>query len=169
MNIILGIDPGSRITGYGVVAEEANKLTYIASGCIRTEYDSIPERIAQIFAGVSQIISQYKPTVASIEEVFMSVNPGAALKLGQARGAAIAAIVKETIPVYEYSAREVKKAMVGTGAADKTQVKHMVKTLLKLSGDPQADAADALAIAICHINTYRGQQQFKKTRNDLGK
>ncbi len=155
MPIILGIDPGSRITGYGVIRAEQGKFQYLDSGCIRTKSDSLPTRLKQIYDGVSQIIELYRPDEMAIEQVFMARNPDSALKLGQARGAAIVATTNHDISVSEYSARQIKQAVVGTGAADKTQVQHMVTALLKLSATPQADAADALGVAICHGNAIQ--------------
>ncbi|WP_409307571.1 crossover junction endodeoxyribonuclease RuvC [Pectobacterium sp. B1J-3] len=154
MTIILGIDPGSRVTGYGVIHQQGRRLTYLGSGCIRTVVDDMPTRLKLIYAGVSEIITQFRPNCLAIEQVFMAKNPDSALKLGQARGAAIVAAVNQDLPVSEYAARLVKQTVVGTGAADKKQVQHMVRSLLKLSASPQADAADALAIAIthCHFN-----------------
>lgn len=155
MNIILGIDPGSRLTGYGVIRQQGQKFEYIASGCIRMTLGEMPDRLKQIFDGVSQIIAQTQPTMFAIEQVFMARNPDSALKLGQARGAAIVAAKVAGLDVYEYSARQVKQSVVGTGAADKAQVQHMVKSLLKLPANPQADAADALAVALCHGHTWQ--------------
>lgn len=152
MITILGIDPGSRLTGYGVISMVGRKLTYLGSGCIKTAADDLPTRLKRIYAGVSEIILQFSPTTFAIEQVFMSKNADSALKLGQARGAAIVSAVNHDLPVSEYAARLVKQSVVGTGAADKTQVQHMVKLLLKLSASPQADAADALAIAITHAH-----------------
>jgi crossover junction endodeoxyribonuclease RuvC len=159
MTIILGIDPGSRITGYGVIKQEGRKLTYLGSGCIKAfsgnkEDDDFSERLQTIFAGVSELILQFNPERFAIEQVFMGVNPGGALKLGQARGAAIVAATNKGLPVAEYSARQIKQSVVGTGAADKSQVQHMVKNILNLPGTPQADAADALAVALCHAHSY---------------
>lgn len=154
MAIILGIDPGSRVTGYGVIRQQGRQLLYLGSGCIRTQVDDLPSRLQRIYAGVSEIITQYQPDVLSIEQVFMAKNADSALKLGQARGVAIVAAANMNIPVFEYAARQVKQTVVGTGAAEKSQVQHMVKSILKLSASPQSDAADALAIAIthCHFN-----------------
>lgn len=154
MAIILGIDPGSRVTGYGVIRQQGRQLLYMGSGCIRTQVDDLPSRLQRIYAGVSEIITQYQPDVLSIEQVFMAKNADSALKLGQARGVAIVAAANQNIPVFEYAARQVKQTVVGTGAAEKSQVQHMVKSILKLSASPQSDAADALAIAItyCHFN-----------------
>lgn len=156
MNIILGIDPGSRLTGYGVVRQSGMKFEYVASGCIRlNSANLLPERLLDIFNGVSEIIRQTKPTIFAIEQVFMARNADSALKLGQARGAAIVAAKHAGLEVFEYSARQVKQSVVGTGAADKAQVQHMVRTLLKLPANPQADAADALAVALCHGHTQQ--------------
>lgn len=150
MSIILGIDPGSRFTGYGVVVHQGTRFTYLGSGCIKLAEHDFPIRLKTIFQGVSQLISQFNPDAFAIEQVFMAHNPDSALKLGQARGAAIVAATVAELPVYEYSARQVKQAVVGQGAAEKSQVQHMVKQLLNLPSTPQADAADALAIAMCH-------------------
>lgn len=153
MTIILGIDPGSRVTGYGIVRQQGRHIAYLGSGCIRTVVDDLPTRLKLIYAGVSEIITQFHPDCFAIEQVFMAKNPDSALKLGQARGAAIVAAVNQDLPVFEYAARLVKQTVVGTGAADKKQVQHMVRSLLKLSASPQADAADALAIAITHCHS----------------
>lgn len=151
MPVILGIDPGSRITGYGVISAEGSRLQYIDSGCIRTESATdLSEKLDLIFRGIDQVIRLYQPGQAGIEQVFMARNADSALKLGQARGAAIVACTTHQLPVSEYSARQVKQSVVGTGAAEKTQVQKMVCHLLGLDKSPQADAADALAVAICH-------------------
>lgn len=155
MNIILGIDPGSRITGYGLIKIEKNKAVYLASGCIKVTHDELAVRLKRIFESVSEIITQFSPTAFAIEQVFMAKNPDSALKLGQARGAAIVAATQFDLPVDEYSARQIKQSVVGTGSADKAQVQHMVKHLLKLPRTPQADAADALAVALCHLHTQQ--------------
>lgn len=154
MAIILGIDPGSRITGYGVIRQQGRQLIYIGSGCIRTQADDLPTRLQRIYAGVTEIITQYRPDSFAIEQVFMAKNADSALKLGQARGVAILAAVNNQLPVFEYAALQVKQSVVGTGVAEKKQVQHMVCSILKLLSHPQADAADALAIAIthCHFN-----------------
>lgn len=156
MAIILGIDPGSRFTGYGVIKHEGRSFTYLGSGCIKalSQGDDLGSRLQTIFAGVSEIILQFKPDMFAIEQVFMAKNPDSALKLGQARGVAIVAATNHGLTIAEYSARQIKQAVVGTGSADKSQVQHMVKTILKLPGTPQADAADALAVALCHANSY---------------
>lgn len=151
--MILGIDPGSRITGYGIIQRVDGKLFYVASGCIKTGDVSLSKKLLTIFQGVSQLIQQFSPTEFAIEEVFMAKNPNSALKLGQARGAAIVAAAQADLIVHEYSARKVKQAVVGKGGADKQQVSLMVMNLLQLASPPQVDASDALAIAICHANS----------------
>jgi crossover junction endodeoxyribonuclease RuvC len=152
---ILGIDPGSRVTGYGVVEVRRGKTIYVASGCIRTTHAAVPQRLGEIYDGVAALIGEHAPDAVAIEQVFLARNPSSAIKLGQARGAALAAVVKVGLPVAEYAARRVKQAVTGMGGASKQQVQHMVCRLLNLSASPSADAADALAIAICHINTQR--------------
>ena len=155
MTIILGIDPGSRITGYGVIREFNRKLVYIDSGCIRTAEGPFTERLLQIFNGVCLLMEKFSPTEVAIEQVFMHTNPSSALKLGHARGVAMVACASHRVQVSEYSAREVKQTVVGYGAAEKQQFKQMVVNLLTLSAAPQTDAADALAIAICHSHMRR--------------
>ncbi|MGI9303834.1 MAG: crossover junction endodeoxyribonuclease RuvC [Gammaproteobacteria bacterium] len=150
---ILGIDPGSRVTGYGVIDSDGVQSRHVTRGCIRIETREAPDKLGMIFTGVSEIIARFSPEVVAIEQVFMARNAAAALKLGQARGAAICAAVTNGLPVSEYSARSVKLAVVGTGAAAKEQVQHMVCRLLHLADDLQADAADALAVALCHAHT----------------
>jgi crossover junction endodeoxyribonuclease RuvC len=152
MPIILGVDPGSRITGYGIIRAEGRQMEYIDSGCIRVGEKPMAERLQTIFHSLALLIGEYRPEQFAIEQVFMARNPDSALKLGQARGAAIVSAANSGLPVYEYSARQVKQAVVGKGGADKSQVQHMVQALLKLSRKPQADAADALAIALCHAH-----------------
>ena len=151
MAIILGIDPGSRITGYGVIRIDARKPVYLGSGCIRTGSGPLPERLQKIFEGVTQLIKMYSPAMFAIDQVFMARNPDSALKLGHARGSAIVAATLANLPVYEYAARQIKQAVVGYGAAQKEQVQHMVCQLLNLPQSPQEDAADALACALCHF------------------
>jgi len=157
-SVILGIDPGSRITGYGVIQKQGREFIYLGSGCIRaggTAAKPLPlaQRLRLIHDSVCELITQFKPDEFAIEQVFMARNPDSALKLGQARGAAIVAAACAELEVAEYSARQIKQAVVGTGAADKVQVQHMVMSVLKLSQKPQADAADALAVALCHAHT----------------
>jgi crossover junction endodeoxyribonuclease RuvC len=167
LSIILGIDPGSRFTGYGVIKQEGRTFTYLGSGCIKalSQGEDLGSRLQTIFAGVSEIILQFKPDMFAIEQVFMAKNPDSALKLGQARGAAIVAATNNDLVIGEYSARQIKQAVVGTGAADKTQVQHMVKAILKLPGMPQADAADALAVALCHAHSHQSLEKLAGQAN----
>ena len=153
MALVLGIDPGSRITGYGLIEWQGNQCRYVDSGCIRIKESDLAEKLQTIYQGVERLITTHCPQQMAIEKVFLSRNADSALKLGQARGVAMVAGANAGLPVFEYSARQVKQAVVGKGAADKTQVQHMVSYLLKLSKSPQADAADALAIALCHAHT----------------
>ncbi|MEM9621150.1 MAG: crossover junction endodeoxyribonuclease RuvC [Pseudomonadota bacterium] len=159
---ILGIDPGSRTTGYGVIEISATQTRYIASGAIKVGHQHFVSRLGEIFLNITQLIEDYQPTEFAIEEVFLARNPQSALKLGQARGAAVAAAVAAGLPVAEYAARQIKLAIVGSGRANKQQVQHMVQVLLELSGVPQADAADALAIALCHVNTQQGELKTRQ-------
>lgn len=152
MTRILGIDPGSRFTGYGLIEQIGQKCHFIACGTIATQGEDIAPRLGQIFARLNDVVGSHTPAEVGIEKVFMARNADSALKLGQARGAAIAAVVQHGLPVFEYSARQVKQALVGSGGAEKQQVAQMVCYLLGLSKAPQADAADALAIAICHAH-----------------
>ncbi|HEX4984738.1 MAG TPA: crossover junction endodeoxyribonuclease RuvC [Burkholderiales bacterium] len=154
---ILGIDPGLRVTGFGVLEKSGQKLAYVTSGCIRTdEAGELPERIRTILEGLAQVIAQTDPQQVAVEKVFVNVNPQSTLLLGQARGAAICAAVSRALPVSEYTALQVKQAVVGNGHARKEQVQEMVRRLLKLPGEPSADAADALACAICHAHGGMG-------------
>ncbi len=153
MTLILGIDPGSRITGYGVIDSDGYNADYVASGCIKTGDELLPKRLATIYAGIQELLLQFSPEEVAIESVFMHRNVDSALKLGQARGAAICAVVNHSLAIEEYSPTEIKQSVVGKGNAAKEQVQHMVQVLLKLSASPQADAADALAVAVCHANT----------------
>lgn len=150
MTVIIGIDPGSRCTGYGVIRLEGNRHIHLASGHIDLKSHPGLDRLRQIYLGVQEVILMYRPQEAAIEQIFMHENPNSALKLGQARGAAIVAF--DAIPVAEYSARQVKKSVVGYGAAKKEQVQYMVSKLLNMTGRMQADAADALAVALCHAH-----------------
>ncbi len=149
---ILGIDPGSRITGFGVIDVEKGRITYVTSGCVRVAAKEFPLRLKEVFDGVRQISQHYQPDCMAIEKVFVNKNVDSALKLGQARGAAICAVLDKELPVHEYAPTEIKKAVVGKGRAAKEQVQHMVTVLLKLPGKPQEDAADALAVALCHAH-----------------
>jgi crossover junction endodeoxyribonuclease RuvC len=153
---ILGIDPGLRVTGYGVIERDGGRLAYLDSGCIRAPEGALPERLKAILQGIGEIVRRHAPFEAAVEEVFVNVNPKSTLLLGQARGAAISGVVLHGLPVAEYTALQVKQAVVGNGHADKTQVQEMVRRLLKLEGALQADAADALACAICHAHAAQG-------------
>ncbi len=153
---ILGIDPGLRITGYGVLDKQGQLLGYVASGGIRTPEGELPERLKVILNSLGEVISRYQPQYVAVEKVFVNVNPQSTLMLGQARGSAICAAVLADLPVAEYTALQVKQAVVGNGHATKEQVQEMVQRLLKLSGHPSPDAADALACAICHAHGGMG-------------
>ena len=149
---ILGIDPGSRVTGFGVIDVAGQNRSYVASGCIKTPGGELPARIKAIIEGIAEIVAIYHPEHSAVEQVFVNVNPSATLMLGQARGAVLSALVLAGLPISEYTALQVKQSVVGHGKADKEQVQHMVVRLLGLTGTPQADAADALAVALCHAN-----------------
>jgi crossover junction endodeoxyribonuclease RuvC len=149
---ILGIDPGSRITGFGIIERHRQQTVYVTSGCIRTQSKLMPQRLQEIYTGLTQIIEQYQPTISAIEQVFVHRNVASALKLGQARGVAILACVQHNLTVHEYAPTQIKQAVVGNGHAEKIQVQQMVKILLSLSKMPQVDAADGLAAALCHAH-----------------
>jgi crossover junction endodeoxyribonuclease RuvC len=153
---ILGIDPGLRVTGFGVIEQTGQQLAYVASGCIRSGEGELPQRLKVLLEGLQEVIAVYKPQCVAIEQVFVNINPQSTLLLGQARGAAICAAVTSALPVAEYTALQVKQAVVGAGKAKKEQVQAMVRRLLKLPGDPSPDAADALACAICHAHGGQG-------------
>lgn len=149
---ILGIDPGSRVTGYGIIDDCAGGPLLLAWGCIRMDMEHFPDRLKRIFDGIKQVALEHEPEELAVEQVFMHKNADSALKLGQARGAAICAAMTLDLPVYEYSAKQVKQALVGNGNADKTQVAHMVKYLLKNQSKMELDASDALGVALCHAH-----------------
>ncbi len=157
--IILGIDPGSRTTGYGLIDNQPNQIRYIASGYLKITGNSLPQRLGQIFQQIDAVIREHRPEHMSIENVFMQRNADSALKLGQARGAAICAAFQAGLEIAEYAPREIKQALVGSGAASKEQVQHMVKRLLGLQKNLQSDEGDGLAIAICHAQFYATQQK----------
>jgi len=159
---ILGIDPGSRLTGFGVIEESLRGYKYIASGSIRVAEDYFPDRLKQIFKGLLEVVERYQPEQMAIEQVFMHINADSALKLGQARGAAICAVQAAGLPVFEYSAKQVKQAVVGKGNAQKLQVQHMVKILLNIQGDMQIDASDALGICLCHAHHQQTAMRLQK-------
>ena len=153
---ILGIDPGLRVTGFGVIEQTGQQLVYVASGCIRSGEGALPQRLKVLLEGLQEVIATYRPQCVAVEQVFVNVNPQSTLLLGQARGTAICAAVASALPVAEYTALQVKQAVVGAGKATKEQVQAMVRRLLKLPGDPSPDAADALACAICHAHGGQG-------------
>jgi crossover junction endodeoxyribonuclease RuvC len=150
---ILGIDPGSRRTGFGVVEVRGDRAVLIDSGVVRATEKDFPDRLGTIFSGLRQVIENHAPDEVAVETVFVSHNVNSALKLGQARGAAICAAIAAGLPVSEYAPRAIKQAMVGKGSADKIQVQHMVRILLGHSEELPEDAADALAVALCHQHT----------------
>jgi crossover junction endodeoxyribonuclease RuvC len=152
MSLILGIDPGSRKTGFGIINYVSGRSEYVTSGVIRLPQGELSERLRIIYDSVTELVERHCPQELAIEQVFMARSAGSAVKLGQARGAAIVACVTRDMDVSEYSARQIKQSVVGTGAADKNQVQHMVRVLLKLPAEPAEDAADALAAALCHAH-----------------
>lgn len=164
MTRILGIDPGSRVTGFGIIETRPRTASYIASGCIRVPDGNIPARLKAIFAEITDLINVYRPDEIAIETVFMNRNVASALKLGQAQGAAICAAVTQALPVDQYTPAQIKQGIVGKGNADKAQIQHMVRALLGLDGVPQADAADALAVALCHLHTRQTLQNPRFAR-----
>ncbi|WP_175915712.1 MULTISPECIES: crossover junction endodeoxyribonuclease RuvC [unclassified Burkholderia] len=150
---ILGIDPGLRVTGFGIIDVSGHRLAYVASGVIRTPTADLATRLGTIFQGVSTLVREHAPNQAAIEQVFVNVNPQSTLLLGQARGAAICGLVAGGLPVAEYTALQLKQAVVGYGRATKSQMQEMVTRLLNLTGQPGSDAADALGMAICHAHS----------------
>jgi crossover junction endodeoxyribonuclease RuvC len=158
---ILGIDPGSRITGYGLIDARRDQTVLVHWGMIKTDGDH-SSRLRQIFQEMGALVTQYEPTEIAVERVFVSKNADSALKLGQARAAALCATFHANLPIFEYAARHVKKAVVGSGGADKNQVQHMIKMLLAMKEVPQADAADALAVALCHSHERNTQALYRE-------
>lgn len=155
MTRILGIDPGSQITGFGVIDARGGGAAYVDSGCIRLRGSDLGARLRLLHEQLHEVIVASRPDEVAVERVFVARNPDSALKLGQARGVAVCAAALQDLPVSEYAARQVKQALVGRGGAEKRQVQHMVVAVLQLEGTPQADAADALAVAICHAHHRR--------------
>jgi crossover junction endodeoxyribonuclease RuvC len=162
---ILGIDPGSRITGYGVIDSNGMQSRHVASGCVKAGDAPWPDRLGIIFAGVEDVVHAYHPDQIAVEQVFFARNAASALKLGQARGAAICGALAAKAEIHEYTPRAVKLAVVGSGAAEKSQVEHMVRMLLALTEALKEDQADALAVAICHAHTQGVTQHKTSWRN----
>jgi len=164
---ILGIDPGLRTTGFGVIEVDGPTLRYVASGTVSTtriDKDQLPARVKVLFDGVREVVARYQPDHASVEIVFVNVNPQSTLLLGQARGAAVAALVSCGLPVAEYTALQMKQAVAGWGRADKSQIQHMVQRLLQLPGVPGTDAADALGLAITHAHAHTAISRLASAR-----
>ena len=161
---IMGIDPGSRVTGYGVIDSEGSQSSYVASGCVRIKGDNLGERLRIIFEAITDLVGTHSPDHIAVEQVFVKRNAASALKLGQARGVALVAAVRAALPIFEYTPAQVKQAITGKGNADKGQIQHMVRLLLRLSAPPPEDAADALAIALCHGHTRRTLVRLTPTR-----
>lgn len=149
---ILGIDPGSRVTGFGVIDSDGRQSRHVFSGCIRTSSKDFSARLGEIYTGIRTVLDEHAPQQVAVEQVFMAANPSSALKLGHARGAAITAAVVAELPVFEYTPRAVKLALVGTGAAEKEQVQHMIRLLLGVRQRMSLDESDALAVALCHAH-----------------
>jgi len=162
MTRVLGIDPGSQRTGFGLLDDKEGRLGYVACGVIVAMSGTIPERLHKIFTGLTEVIEHYHPDVCAIERVFFAHNADSALKLGQARGVALVAAASAQLAVHEYTALQIKKASVGVGHAAKGQVQHMMRVLLGLSASPSPDAADALACALCHIHRHQGQEAIRR-------
>ena len=150
---VLGIDPGSRVTGYGLIETNGVRSRHLGSGCIRTISGDFPQRLGEIFNGVREVLAEWQPQEVAIEQVFVSRNASSALKLGQARGAAISAVVTLETPVFEYTPAAVKQGLVGNGRAEKEQVQHMVRVILGMQGRMALDESDALAVALCHAHS----------------
>lgn len=168
MTRILGIDPGSQITGYGIIDIKGNHAIHITHGCIHIDAEELPDKLLTIFGRISDVVTQYHPEEMAIERVFMHRNADSALKLGQARGAAITACATQGLKIFEYTANQVKQATVGKGHAAKEQVQHMVKVLLCLEQIPQQDAADALGVALCHGHSRQGLMRMREVSGISG-
>jgi len=170
MTLILGIDPGSRVTGWGLVRQNGSRNEFVDCGClwIGEKEEDVTSRLRDIYAGITDIVARYAPAEVAIEKIFMGKSADSALKLGQARGVAIVAAVNAGLPVSEYSAKQVKQAVVGTGGAEKTQVQQMIRMMLKLPEIPPADAADALAVALCHANTRTSLSRIAGAARNAG-
>ena len=158
---VLGIDPGSRVTGYGIIESDGVRSRHLHSGCIRTTAGDFPQRLGEIFAGISSLLDEWAPQEVAIEQVFVARNASSALKLGQARGAAIAAVVTHQLPVHEYTPAAVKQGLVGNGRAEKEQVQHMIRVILGMQGAMALDQSDALAIALCHAHSHATRRMIE--------
>ena len=161
---ILGIDPGSRFTGFGIIEMQGNRLQCLSTGCVRISGQDLASKLRIIFEGITELVEEHQPDEVAIENIFIYRNADSALKLGQARGAAISAVSVQGIPVHEYTPSEIKKAVVGKGNASKEQVQHMIRALLSLNKSPQSDAADALAVALCHGHLRNQPVQLNRHR-----
>lgn len=166
--VILGIDPGSRVTGYGIIHVQNQDCRYVTSGVVKTLHADIPQRLKEIYRGLAHIIEVNQPTCLAIEQIFMHKNANSALKLGHARGAAMLAGALKDLPIAEYSPRQIKQAVVGYGGAEKAQIQHMVMRLLALSDSPAEDAADALAVALCHSVNERTRRAIEASDKSKG-
>ena len=164
MTRVLGIDPGSRVTGYGLIETDGVRSRHLCSGCIRTASGAFPERLGEIFQGVRAVLLEWMPQQVAVEQVFVSRNAASALKLGQARGAAISAVVTLELPVFEYTPAAVKQGLVGNGRAEKEQVQHMVRVILGMQGRLALDESDALAIALCHAHSHATRRQIEASQ-----
>jgi crossover junction endodeoxyribonuclease RuvC len=161
---VLGIDPGSRVTGYGIIESDGTHSRHLGSGCIRTGAGDFPARLGAIFHGLVEVLEAWQPQEVAVEQVFVSRNAASALKLGQARGAAISAIVTRELPVFEYTPAAVKQGLVGNGRAEKQQVQHMVQVILGMQGRMALDESDALAVALCHAHSSATRRQIERAR-----
>ena len=161
MTRVLGIDPGSRVTGYGVIETDGVRSRHLASGCIRTAAGDFPARLGEIFHGVREVLVEWRPQQVAVEQVFVSRNAASALKLGQARGAAISAVVTLDLQVFEYTPAAVKQGLVGNGRAEKEQVQHMVRVILGMQGKMALDESDALAVALCHAHSHATRRRIE--------
>jgi len=161
MTRVMGVDPGSRVTGYGIIETDGVRSRHLESGCIRTTSGAFPVRLGEIFEGIREVLRQWQPQEVAVEDVFVSRNASSALKLGQARGAAVSAIVVGGLPVFEYTPAAVKQGLVGNGRAEKEQVQHMVRIILGLQGRLALDQSDALAVALCHAHSHATRRQIE--------
>jgi len=161
MTRVLGIDPGSRVTGYGVIDTNGVRSRHVDSGCIRTVAGEFPHRLGEIFHGICELLDRWQPHEVAVEQVFVSRNAASALKLGHARGAAVTAIVTRSIPMFEYTPAAVKQGLVGNGRAEKEQVQHMIRIILGLQGQMSLDQSDALAVALCHAHSHATRRQIE--------